>query len=144
MIISLPWSARGALLSAIYIGALGGAPSFVIALAWCTSTNAGHTKKTTANAMILIGYCLGNLLAPQMWKAQYAPRYYVPWGVILAAHAICPILFLVIRWGLVRENARRDREGLVGEKYYDENGDEVDATFLDLTDKQNVGYRYPL
>jgi hypothetical protein len=144
MIVALPWSAKGALLSAIYIGSLGGAPSFVIALAWCTSTNAGHTKKTTANAMILIGYCLGNLLAPQMWRAQYAPRYYVPWGVILASYSICPLMFLGIRWGLARENKRRDALGLVGEKYYDENGDEIEATFLDITDWQNKEYRYPL
>jgi ACS family allantoate permease-like MFS transporter len=45
---------------------------------------------------------------------------------------------LGIAWGLRRENKRRDRLTATGEikveKFYDENGQEVDATFLDLTD----------
>jgi hypothetical protein len=45
---------------------------------------------------------------------------------------------LGIAWGLRRENKRRDRLTANGEikveKFYDENGQEVDATFLDLTD----------
>lgn len=86
--------------------------------------------------MLLIGYCLGNLLAPQMWEAKYAPRYYVPWGVILASFVVCPVIFLAIGYFLKRENARRDRLDLVPEKYYDENGDLLDSTFLDLTDRQ--------
>lgn len=147
MIITLPWSNKGGLLTAMYLGQLGIGPSFVIALAWCTTTSAGHTKKTTGNAMLLIGYCLGNLLAPQMWKAQYSPRYYIPWGVILAAYIICPLMFITIGLFLRKENRRRDRlqnGGQPAEKYFDANGDELDPTFLDLTDRQNLGYRYPL
>jgi hypothetical protein len=41
-----------------------GVPGFVLALALVNAANTGHTKKTTANAIFLIGYCLGNLLAP--------------------------------------------------------------------------------
>jgi hypothetical protein len=37
-----------------------GVPGFVLV----NAANTGHTKKTTANAIFLIGYCLGNLLAP--------------------------------------------------------------------------------
>ena len=51
-----------------------GTTGFVLALAWVSAVNAGHTKKTTVNAIFLIGYCLGNLCAPQMWKAEYSPR----------------------------------------------------------------------
>lgn len=56
MLISLPFTAQGALLFAIYLGGWG-TPAFVLALSWCSETNAGHTKKTTTNAMLLIGYC---------------------------------------------------------------------------------------
>ncbi|KAL1405623.1 hypothetical protein Q8F55_009262 [Vanrija albida] len=148
LIISLPWHKKGALLAAMYIGGLGGAPAFVIALGWCTATNAGHTKKTTANTFILIGYCLGNLLAPQMWEARYAPRYYVPWGVILGSYVVASAFMVGIGLALRKENNRRDALAAAGElpvqKYYDENGNEVDPTFLDLTDRQNLAYRYPL
>lgn len=86
--------------------------------------------------MILIGYCLGNLLAPQMWKAQYVPRNTVPWAVILASQCACPLFFLGIAYFLRRENKRRDKLNLVTEKYYDEHGNIIDSTFLDLTDRQ--------
>lgn len=64
--------------------------------------------------MLLIGYCkpftnrivkgkdddlvshigLGNLLSPQMWEAKYAPRYYVPWGIILGTYVLNPIILV--------------------------------------------------
>jgi hypothetical protein len=56
MMVSLPWTSKGGLLAAVYLGGLG-TPGFVLSLSWCAATNLGHTKKTTANAMLLIGYC---------------------------------------------------------------------------------------
>jgi len=147
MIVTLSWSNQGGLLTSIYLGGLG-TPGFVLALSWCAATNTGHTKKTTTNAMLLIGYCLGNLLSPQMWKAEYAPRYYIPWGIILATYIICPCMLLGIGFALWRENKRRDRLLATGElhieKFYDENDQEIDPTFLDITDRKNLAYRYPL
>ncbi|OCF30880.1 membrane transporter [Kwoniella heveanensis CBS 569] len=147
MIIALPWSNKGGLLCGIYLTGLG-TSGFVLALSWCAATNTGHTKKTTTNAMLLIGYCVGNLVAPQMWLAKYSPRYYVPWGIILACYIVCPLIMLAIAWALWRENKRRDRltatGEIVSEKYYDEQGEEIDPTFLDITDRVNMSYRYPL
>lgn len=40
-----------------------------------TANTAGHTKKFTANAMLLIGYCLGNSVVPFFFKANQAPSY---------------------------------------------------------------------
>lgn len=37
---------------------------------------------------------LGNLLSPQMWEAKYAPRYYVPWGIILGTYVVNPIILV--------------------------------------------------
>ena len=78
---------------------------------------------------------MGNLLSPQMWREKYKPRYYVPWGIILGTYVVNPIILLGIRYFLNKENKRRD--ALVGdkiEKFYDEHGDEIDPTFLDITD----------
>jgi hypothetical protein len=56
LLIAVPFHLKGVLLFAIYI--LGfSTPSFVLALSWCAGSNTGHTKKTTTNAMLLIGYC---------------------------------------------------------------------------------------
>lgn len=147
LLVALPWTAKGALLFAVYLGGVG-TPGFVLSLSWCSTSNTGHTKKATANAMLLIGYCLGNLLSPQMWEAKYAPRYYVPWGIILGTYVVNPIILLGIRFSLNRENKRRDRlveKGeLVHEKFVDEYGEEIDPTFLDMTDHKNLSFRYPL
>lgn len=144
LLVTLPWTCQGGLLFAMYLGGWG-TPSFVLALSWCAATNTGHTKKTTTNAMLLVGYCLGNLLSPQMWQAKYAPRYYIPWGIILGSYVVNPIILIAIRYYLNRENKRRDAlEHEKVEKYLDENGDEIDPTFLDVTDKKNMAFRYPL
>ncbi|WVQ76152.1 hypothetical protein IAR50_005805 [Cryptococcus sp. DSM 104548] len=147
LMVALPWSCKGGLLFAMYLGGVG-TPGFVLSLSWCSTTNTGHTKKATANAMLLIGYCLGNLLSPQMWQSKYAPRYYLPWGIILATYVINPLILLAIRYFLNRENKRRDRLVETGhmeiEKFVDEHGDEIDPTFLDMTDHKNLAFRYPL
>jgi hypothetical protein len=64
--------------------------------------------------MLLIGYCLGNLLSPQMWKAEYAPRYYVPWGIILATYVLCPCILVIslpleIMWQYIDYSTARYR-----------------------------------
>ena len=92
---------------------------FVIVLAWVTSVTAGHTKRTTTNAILLIAYCIGNSAGPFMWQAKYAPRNYVPWGISAGCLTVCGITSLVLRWMLVRENALRDKE-------------EYDSTYDDL------------
>ena len=47
---------------------------FVIFLSWVGNVTAGHTKRVTTNAIMLIAYCVGNAAAPFMWQAKYRPR----------------------------------------------------------------------
>lgn len=91
MLIAVPWTAKGALLAGIYLTGFM-TPPFVMTLSWNSLCSAGHTKKTTANMMVLVGYCVGNLCSPQLWQAKFAPRYYMPWGVILACWSINPFI----------------------------------------------------
>ncbi|TFK54719.1 MFS general substrate transporter [Heliocybe sulcata] len=129
-------------------------PPFVIFLAWVGQITAGHTKRTTTNAIVLIGYALGNAAGPFMWKKQYQPRNHIPWAVMTACIFVYTILLLCIRAYCVYENKRRDREqrddnyddvfvmvknedGTVIEK-------KVDKAFLDLTDRENRDFRYVL
>ncbi|KAI0053852.1 MFS general substrate transporter [Auriscalpium vulgare] len=127
---------------------------FVILLAWLANVTAGHTKRTTTNAIVLIGYGIGNAAGPFMWKARYQPRNHVPWGIIAGASFCSILILLAIRTYLARENTRRDQEtrdelydnvriahagadGKVVEKL-------VDREFLDLTDRENREFRYVL
>ncbi|KAG0706185.1 membrane transporter [Suillus ampliporus] len=149
----LPWSNQAGLLVGQYLVGVS-VPAFVLALSWLNNVTAGHTKKIVTNAIMLSAYCIGNAFGPFMWKAQYKPRYHIPWAVIGACYGICPIILLVIRAVLARENRIRDgeplddsEEGYVIERIT-ENGKrvevKVDKAFLDLTDRQNRDFRYVL
>ncbi|KAG1719979.1 major facilitator superfamily domain-containing protein [Suillus paluster] len=149
----LPWSDQvGLLFSQFLMGAT--VPVFVLSLSWLNNVTAGHTKRIVTNTIMLSAYCIGNVAGPFMWKAQYKPRYHIPWAVIGACYIVCPILLLVIRAVLARENQIRDAEpfGDTEEEYIIERISEdgrrvevkVDKGFMDLTDRQNRDFRYVL
>ncbi|EKM82407.1 hypothetical protein AGABI1DRAFT_117893 [Agaricus bisporus var. burnettii JB137-S8] len=129
---------------------------FTLALGWLASITAGHTKRTTVNAIVFVAYGIGNAAGPFMWKKVYQPRNRVPWIINAVVFGVCALVLLLIRAYLVWENKKRDED--FGEKsdYYDdvylthldEKGNpvqkKVDRAFLDLTDIQNREFRYVL
>ncbi|KAI0957870.1 hypothetical protein AcW1_006123 [Taiwanofungus camphoratus] len=150
---ALPSGDRVGLLFSYWISITSIAP-FVVMLAWVGSTSAGHTKRVTTNAIVMVGYAVGNAVGPQYWKAQYQPRNHVPWAILSACWFSSGVILLVTRWYLARENAKRDREehdSTYDSMYItDEKEDgtraerRVDKAFLDLTDIQNRDFRYVL
>lgn len=103
----------------------------------------------TTNAIVMVGYAVGNAVGPQYWKAQYQPRYvdshvltsasplndtsysnHVPWAILSACWFSSGVILLVTRWYLARENAKRDRE-------------EHDSTYdsMYITDEKEDGTR---
>jgi hypothetical protein len=83
-----------------------------------TANTAGHTKKITVNATVLIGYCLGNFIGPFFFKTGQAPVYPLGVGMMFFCIAV-QVLSLVALWVLLwmRNRERRgicEREG-VGE-----------------------------
>ena len=69
----LPWSDKVGLLFSVWLTDIG-TTGFVLSLAWVNQVTAGHTKRITMNAIMLIAYCVGNAVGPQMWLARFAPR----------------------------------------------------------------------
>lgn len=154
LLLALPSSDRWGLVAAIWIRATVGIPYSVVMI-WAANCLAGHTKKTTVIATYHVGYGLGNILSPQLFQPQYKPRYIPTWAVILGIACVFPMaLVLYLRWYLKTENRRRDElaaRGLVNEigliKHGSESGDSeevVDARQLDLTDLENLTFRYVL
>lgn len=155
LLICLPWSSRWGLLSALWIRATGGIP-YAVVMVWAANCSAGHTKKTTVIALYHVGYGLGNILSPQLFQPRYRPRYVVTWAVILGVACVLPMLVvLYLRWYLVAENRRRDglgaRGGIRETGIVERVGDDgertqelVDARQLDLTDRENLAFRYVL
>ncbi|KAL1876849.1 hypothetical protein VTK73DRAFT_9151 [Phialemonium thermophilum] len=155
MLLTLPWHNRWGLLAAIWMRSTSGI-AYSVVMVWAANCSAGHTKKTAVIALYHVGYGLGNILSPQLFQPRYKPRYLVTWGVILGVACVLPtIVVLYLRFYLDRENKRRDRlvqQGLVQEigivERTDENGarveEVVDARQLDLTDRENMAFRYVL
>ncbi|KAI5984683.1 MFS general substrate transporter [Pisolithus albus] len=148
----LPWSDTAGLLVGQFMTGVC-TTGFVLGLSWLGNVTAGHTKRVVTNAIMLSAYCIGNAVGPLMWKAQYKPRNHVPWAVIAVCYCVCPMILLVIRVLLNRENRRRDSEASNEvEEYYIEKVTEdgkrievkVDKEFMDLTDRQNRDFRYVL
>ncbi|KZT57449.1 MFS allantoate transporter-like protein [Calocera cornea HHB12733] len=113
------------------------ATGFVVLLSLVSSNVAGYTKKTTVSALYLIAYCVGNLIGPQVFQAKDAPRYTPALITIVVCWIICIILLLVIWWVNVRENRRRDAFRDSPEYVHMKNQE-----FLDLTDGENMDFRY--
>ncbi|KAH8106893.1 MFS general substrate transporter [Cristinia sonorae] len=141
------------LLVAYWISITSIAP-FVVVLAWVGAVTAGHTKRISTNAIVMIAYAVGNAVGSQYWKAQYQPRNHIPWAILSACWATVALLILVLRFYLASDNKKRESEPhdstydnvYVNEKT--EQGEEkalkVDKEFLDLTDLQNRDFRYVL
>ncbi|KAH7096651.1 MFS general substrate transporter [Auriculariales sp. MPI-PUGE-AT-0066] len=148
-------------LVAFYFYGFGGAPSFAFVMSWVTSTTAGHTKRLTVNGLFLIGYALGQFLCTQFWRAKYKPRNIVPWSICIAVIVCDFIILMALRMYLNGENKRRDalQAGRTEEDIEDErwgyveipNGPDgvpvkqrVDKSLLDITDRENLSFRYCL
>ncbi|KAH9929350.1 MFS general substrate transporter [Fomitopsis serialis] len=118
----LPWSNRIGLLCAQWLTGVG-TTGFVLSLSWLSNVTAGHTKRVTVNAIMLIAYCIGNALGPFMWQE----KNHVPWTIIGLCYVACPALMLLIRRVLASENNRRDLEP-PDDTYNDAYIDGVDAS----------------
>ncbi|PQE04627.1 MFS allantoate transporter protein [Rutstroemia sp. NJR-2017a BBW] len=128
--------------------------SFVLLISVVTANVAGHTKKVLTNATLFVGACVGNISGPFFYKTAQAPRYGLGIGSMVVAHVAEVLLILGLRWGLKRENERRERDGVgggdrVGDGGFGrEEGEErrrkdLDRTaFADLTDRENLNFRY--
>ncbi|EAW18144.1 putative MFS transporter [Aspergillus fischeri NRRL 181] len=80
---------------------------------------AGHTKKVTMNAIVLMSFCLGNIL-----------------DSIVATVSVAIVFSVLLKCYYIYENRRRDMKG-EGQRL--ENSD-----FLDLTDRENPEFRVSL
>ncbi|KFX87987.1 hypothetical protein V490_07909 [Pseudogymnoascus sp. VKM F-3557] len=97
---------------------------------------AGFAKKTTVTVLLFIGYCVGNIAAPQFFIDEESEEGY-PTAIIAMLVCYCGT-FLVplgLRMMYIRENKRRDALEIGPEIYGDDD---------DLTDLQRKDFRYVL
>ncbi|KZF20284.1 pantothenate transporter [Xylona heveae TC161] len=107
----------------------------VISLSLGASNVKGNTKKAVVNTFFFIGYCVGCIGGPQLWKSGAAPRY--KQGLILAIVSwILFALSIAAYWAIARwENISRD-------KLEQEKDVRQFHAGEDITDKEDKTFRY--
>ncbi|KAL0265127.1 hypothetical protein SLS55_001086 [Diplodia seriata] len=130
----LPAENKVGRLIGIYImnGIVAGLP---LMYAYVSANIAGHTKKVTMNAVLLISFCLGNIIGPLTFRDGDEPEYMPAKTAIIVADIFSIMVIIVLRFYYVWENKRRDRLAV----RHQEN-----IEFLDLTDRENLEFRYSL
>ncbi|KAF2021719.1 MFS general substrate transporter [Aaosphaeria arxii CBS 175.79] len=98
-----------------------------------TRNIAGQTKKSTTMSMVFIGWAVGNLIAPQIFREKDAPRYLSGFIVHIGVYGVYMIIVVISRLVLMRRN--RVKEANVSEVSHD-------LAFSDLTDIENPNFRY--
>ncbi|UPX15484.1 uncharacterized protein EKO05_0005930 [Ascochyta rabiei] len=132
MIAFIPASNRAGRLAGNYLTNMTG--SFLpLAYAFAACNFAGHTKKVTMNAILLMSFCLGNILGPLTFRNEDAPNYTPAKITIVAVEVtvLCATAVLVFyyRW----ENRQRNAAGV---------SHRTDVEFSDMTDRENKELRY--
>lgn len=113
--------------------------TWTLSMSVATANTAGHTKKVTVNAMLLIGYCLGNFIGPFFFKISQSPQYELGVGMMffcLAMQVCCIVGIGVLFWRRNKSKQRPATEDEVREAQ--QNG------FLDLTDMENPYFQVSL
>ncbi len=65
--------------------------------AWAAANYAGHTKKITINALILMAYGAANIIGPLTFTGQTAPNYIPAKAAIMATTSLAVLLTLLLR-----------------------------------------------
>ncbi|XHG08810.1 hypothetical protein AWENTII_011901 [Aspergillus wentii] len=104
-----------------------------VLLSLSASNVKGNTKRAMVNTLFFIGYCVGCIASPQLWKSNAAPRYFE--GVVTAIVTWCLLVAMMcLYWYLCWfENRKRDRT------HHEERDYQVGE---DITDIQDPLFRY--
>lgn len=105
-----------------------------------SSNVAGHTKKITASTILLVGYCVGNIVGPQTFNANQAPSYAGAKTAMLVAYcagagALLTAYFIYLRRNKQRAKTREELKAVISSDKF---------AFADLTDLQNPEFIYDL
>ncbi|WVQ69236.1 uncharacterized protein L199_007453 [Kwoniella botswanensis] len=111
---------------------------FVLALSLVSGNVGGTTKKVLASAAIFLGVAVGNIVGPYSFLTSEAPVYRTGIIVCMASRAAEILVILGLRFCFVIPNRNRDKKFNEGDEAYNPDV----QVFVDLTDKQNLHFRY--
>ncbi|PYH94392.1 MFS general substrate transporter [Aspergillus ellipticus CBS 707.79] len=114
--------------------------SYVVGISMAQANTVGHTKKTVQYSIMYIGYAVGNLIEPQIFRADQAPAYTGGFIAMTVCYSTC-VGLIGISWLLVTRLNRR--LGSVDTEVGAIDGDErAEMVFCDRTDLQQKTFIY--
>ncbi|KAJ9477984.1 putative Allantoate permease (putative) [Pseudozyma hubeiensis] len=104
----------------------------------------GQTKRAVITAMTFIGWAAGNSAGPQLFQSKDAPLYRQAFIGQLGCYVASILVLIGLRVYYMQQNSQKRRANNVLKGRAEDAEDEVDLSqaFLDLTDKQNINFRY--
>lgn len=126
-----PLSDTGARLAGVYLIYTYYA-GYMLSLSIYQANTAGHTKKVTVSYLMYLAYAVGNIIGPQTFIANQAPKYTGGITAMLVSYCVCIVLALAL--GASYRLLNQSRRGPE-----DSNGPQP---FLDMTDRENKAFVY--
>ncbi|KAL6244912.1 hypothetical protein RBB50_008440 [Rhinocladiella similis] len=110
---------------------------FPISLSMVSSNVAGFSKKSVASGMMFMAYTGGNIIGPFLFFPDQAPTYSSGFLGTGICFGIATVAMVTLRFVIIFENKRRDKvQGEAPAQHYE------DRSINDLTDKENLNFRY--
>ncbi|KAJ5093197.1 hypothetical protein N7456_009058 [Penicillium angulare] len=131
-----PKDMKGAQLAGNYLTQVTGS-ALPIMYSLAGANVAGHTKKVSMNAILLMSFCLGNILGPLTFRTEDEPNYVPAKIAIVVTISVAIVFSLLLRYYYIWENKRRDQR-------HEGDAHRENSEFLDLTDRENREFRYKL
>lgn len=108
---------------------------------WNLANTAGYTKRVARTCLTMAFFSAGALIGPQLFRVSDAPRYIRAKTALLAITVACIPLVLLISYVSHLENRKRDNmDEKVKNQWLEDKGDNYE--FMDLTDRENIMFRY--
>ncbi|KAI1100536.1 MFS general substrate transporter [Jackrogersella minutella] len=113
-------------------------PPYVVGISLIQANTAGMTKKAVTYSLVTIGYAAGNLIGPQTFRSNEAPKYTSGVVAMLISYCVC-MLILMVYWFVGNwQNKRRDRKYGKPEEVREGSME----GFVDATDMKQHNFRY--
>ena len=138
LVFYLPAENQAGRLAGFYLTGFSNA-ALPLQFASMNSNTAGHTKRSITNAIMFLGYSTGFIIGPQFFLNSEAPVYQTGFRTMLITFTLLTAAPIGMYAYLTRQNRKRDAAIMHsgGDNVYTENEE-----FLDLTDREQIHFRY--
>lgn len=108
---------------------------------WNSANTAGYTKRVLRSCLTMVAFAVGALIGPQLFRLSDAPRYLRAKVTLLAIECVCVPYVLLVSWVSKKKNEQKEKmDEKVVAQWLAEKG--TNYQFLDLTDHENIMFRY--